>query len=179
MKVKTTKYPKYRWYHRVLRIENSDKKFKIKVGKNDWDVDRILSHIIPPLVRNLKKIQHGSPIGIDDTDLPEELRLNREPGWIDDYYDDLLHRQWDWILDKIVWGFKQTQNDWSEEFCNGEIDLSFKDVGEPDNNGNKKMVIVYGPNHTFKRDDEGIKKRQEEIEKARRLFAKYFDFLVD
>ena len=76
-------------------------------------------------------------------------------------------------MDEMIWAFEQDTNDWEEKYYSGVIDMLKQEVE------GGCFRLVDGPNHTFKVDEEGIKKHHERINNGRRLFAKYYDGLWD
>jgi hypothetical protein len=76
-------------------------------------------------------------------------------------------------MDEMIWAFEQDNNSWEEKYYSGVVDMRKEEVDS------SCFRLVDGPNHTFKVDEEGIKKHQERINTGRRLFAKYYDGLWD
>ena len=165
MKVNIGRYPK------------GDKQRKINVQIDKWDTwsaDHTLALIIAPLLVKIKEDKQGSP-PVDDADVPEHLRSTAAPSKENDWdIDDNWHLRWDYVLDEMIWAFEQDNNDWEQQYYSGEVDFQFEKI-----EGQKFSRMVDGPNHTFKIDQEGIKKHHERIKNGRRLFAKYYDALWD
>lgn len=97
MKVKIGKY-------------KENRKIDIKIDKYDvWNLDHTLAMIIHPCLLELKKTKHGSP-DVDNEDVPEELRS--EEHWLTNEQnisvpDSLYHKRWEYVLDEMIWTFKQ------------------------------------------------------------------------
>jgi hypothetical protein len=53
-------------------------------------MDHTLSHIVLPMLKQLKKDKHGSPL-VDDEDVPEELRSTSAPAKENDWDIDDNH----------------------------------------------------------------------------------------
>ena len=92
MKVKIGSYPNHRWYHNFLYdwFEYSpERKVSVKLDASDtWSMDDTLGHIILPMLYQLAKTKHGSPI-VDDDDVPEALRSSEGEG------EPMIHDRWD------------------------------------------------------------------------------------
>lgn len=148
---------------------------KIHLDNYDtWNMNSTLSLIIVPMLKQLKETKHGAPF-TDDEDVPEHLRSTAAPPKKDEWDTDDNHfLRWDWIMDEMIWAFEQDNNDWEEKYYSGVVDIRTERVVE-----SAYLRLVDGPNHTFKVDEEGIKKHQERINNGRRLFAKYYDGLWD
>lgn len=87
-------------------------KIKIKIEPHDtWAMDVTLSHIIVPMLIQLKQTKHGSPY-VDDNDVPENLRSTaagpKKDEWdIDEYH----HARWDWVLGEMIWAMEQIRDE--------------------------------------------------------------------
>jgi hypothetical protein len=75
-----------------------------------WSIDRFLTSIIPPMLKRLKETQHGLPT------------------WTDEKTEEQAQKEWDDILDSIIWTFETSQKiadnelayfeRWSQKQCN-------------------------------------------------------------
>ena len=149
-----------------------DIKYDIKLKKNDvavWSADYTLSKIIVPMMEQLRDVKHGYPSCIDQNDIPVELRNKEYEEWeggedkevTDAYNWDLGMKQWEWILNEIIWAHTELASD--EE---GEMQFyNFNDSPTDD--------ILYDINN-IEVDEEGLKLYNERIENALRLFGKYY-----
>jgi len=170
----------------------SKKKRKIKVhidGYDVWSMDSTLSIIILPMLEKLREAKHGSPM-VDAEDVPEYLRMTGHEDWSQqqqfkfddqeqyekDSWEINMHR-WDWVIDEMIWTFKQLQPDydWEEIYRSGVMDIAWL----PDSINSDYKIMSHGPNHTYKIDEEGTRKHQERINNGLRLFGKYFQNLWD
>ena len=52
------------------------------------------------MLKQLKKTKHGAP-KTSDEDVPKELHAE----------DTYWFERWDWILDEMIWGFEQINDD--------------------------------------------------------------------
>jgi hypothetical protein len=140
----------------MLKVRRS-----IKIHRYDtWDMDGTLAHIIHPMLVQLRKTKQGSPI-VSDEDVPEHLQDTSDA----DYH----HARWEWILDEMIWAFKEIrENIWEDQYYSGEIDFNLVE-----------KVFVIGSNHTHKVDKEGLKKHAERIRNGTTLFGKYYQNLWD
>jgi len=153
----------------------------VKIDRYDtWSMDHTLAHIILPMLKQLKKDKHGSPL-VDDEDVPEELRSTAAPAKENEWdIDDNHFKRWDWVMDEMIFAFTCKLDDsWEEAFREGEID--WKTVPSTwDENGKATMYSMEdGPNHTYKCDYDGMKVVQERIQNGFRLFGKYYQGLWD
>ncbi len=108
MKVSISKYPEWRWYHTYLyRFFGyaPEQKRKIRIDSWDtWSMDSTLSHIILPMLIQLARTKHGSPV-TDLEDVPFELQGDHE---------DAVHERWDWIMSEMIYAFDAKINDIDE-----------------------------------------------------------------
>jgi hypothetical protein len=139
-----------------------DQKIKVKVDKYDvWGMDCTLSHIIYPMLLQLKEDKEGAPF-VDDEDVPEELKSTSAPPKKNDWDTDDNHfKRWDYVLDEMIWSFEQKKrSDWEGDFYEYEDDPS-EDLG---------LKLVW-------EDKEGQKKHQDRMTNGFRLFGKYYEHL--
>jgi len=153
-----------------------------------WSMDHTLSPIILQLLKQLQATKHGSP-HVDTDDLPEELRFIKHEDWSSqkeltfadqEKYEkeswDIVHTQWDWVLNEMIFAFEHLADDsWEEQYRSGEIDMKFV----PCEDNPKLSRMVDGPNHTFECDYDAINAVYVRIDNGTRLFGKYFRSLWD
>jgi len=126
------------------------RKIHVKIDNYDtWSMDDTLSHIIYPMLIQLKETKHGSP-WVEDEDVPEHLRsTNAEPKENEWDTDSLFHDRWDWVLDEMIWAFEHKVDDeWTNKY--------------------------YETN-----DYEGLSTEQNRMKNGFRLFGKYYEGLWD
>lgn len=177
--------------HYTINQIQSRRKQKIKVRVDPWDswsADATLSHLILPVLEQLRDTKQGAPF-VDLEDVPKELhgkkltKKQKQNGEVDDKHFE----RWDYILDAMIWSFREISegNPGEEEFFTGESDLEWTPV---DVNGNEvdddyDGQIYYrmdkGPNDTREIDQEGLKAYRERIQFGTRMFGKYFSQLWD
>ena len=164
---------------RFIRPFNN-RRIKVKVDSYDvWSLDHTLSLIILPALKELKRVNNGSP-HVDDGDVPEEL--HRPEGFVDSEahkngeLDDNWFLRWEWILDEMIWTFTQlTEDNWDLQYHHGNIDFVFEKCESPEHEGLSELVK--GPNDTHWFDKEGYDKHQERINNGLKLFGKYYQSL--
>ena len=99
----------------------------VKIDRWDtWSMDHTLAHIILPMLIQLRKDKHGSPM-VDDEDVPEELRSVKKPKLkrkkddvrntlqvhaldMDDEHST-IHEKWDWVIGEMIWAIEQKLKD--------------------------------------------------------------------
>jgi len=140
----------------------------VKIDQWDtWSMDYSLSHIIVPMLKQLKETKHGAPF-VDDEDVPEELKSTSAPPKENEWDTDDNHfKRWDWALNEMIWAFEQNLDTNSEEkfFDHAEWDEKEKDFG-------KNL-------HKIKIDQPGLKAHQDRKANGFRLFGKYYQGLWD
>lgn len=115
---------KRKWLMRLLEWNyrgGHNRKIKVKIHDYDtWNMDDTLSHIIYPMLIQLKKTKHGSP-KVDNEDVP--AHLHRPDGLKEWDVDDNWHHRWNWVLDEMIWAF-ETSIKQDETFIteDGELD---------------------------------------------------------
>lgn len=158
----------------------------VKIDRWDtWSMDHTLAEIVLPMLQQLQRDKHGSPL-VDDEDVPEHLRSTaadpKENEWDT---DSNHHLRWDWALAEMIWAFEQKCRDhWEEDFYSGEHDIQWKksdktypnfDTGEQE----ATYEMVKGPRDIFEVDYDGMKAHQARMTNGFRLFGKYYEALWD
>lgn len=155
-----------------------------------WSMDHTLSPIILPMLKELKRVKHGSgTIALED--VPPELRYTEWTEWSDQqvfpFYETAtekkdcdVHTRYEWFLNELIWTFEQlVDEDWDAQYATGEIDHLWV-VHETYENGKPKTYrLEDGPNHTYKMDYEARNAHQARIDNGLRLFGKYYQTLWD
>jgi len=92
------------WLHNKRK-----RKFIVRIDDYDcWNLDGTLAHIIYPALVKLKEINCAAAI-VDPEELPEELKGSNNPSGVPN--DELIFKQWDWVLDEMIWTFKSISNE--------------------------------------------------------------------
>jgi hypothetical protein len=104
------------WFHSKVK-----RNIKVRIDEYDtWSMDHTLSHIIHPMLIQLKETKHGSN-WVDDNDVPEHLRSTAAPPLTEEekrygHSDKFMHDRWDWVLDELIWTFHAIKDDDDFEF---------------------------------------------------------------
>ena len=157
----------------------------VKIDRWDtWSMDYTLSHIILPMLKQLKATTHGSPY-VDDEDVPEELKSTSAPPKENQYdTDDNHHKRWEYVLSEMIFAFEHKVDDtWEDAFRSGESNWEMvpvdKDGNEVPKGEHKYYRMKEGPNHTYQCDYDGINAIRERMKNGFRLFGKYYEGLWD
>ena len=166
MKVRIGNYPSYHYWLERLFGWNPTQKISVRIDDHDtWSMDHTLAHIVLPMLVQLKRTKHGSPM-VDMKDVPKELRMSKKQ--LAAYSktgdtDDNFFKRWDWILDEMIWAFNQKcRDDWEGDFY--EYD--------DDDTERFGLKLVWD-------DREGQKAHQERMSNGFRLFGRYYENLWD
>jgi hypothetical protein len=177
--------------HYTINQIQSRRKQKIKVRVDPWDswsADATLSHVILPVLEQLRDTKHGAPF-VDLEDVPQELRddkltkKQKENGEVGDKHFE----RWDYVLDEMIWSFREIANGnpGEEEFFSGKSDFTWTKVDVHGNEvGDDHDGMIYyrmdkGPNDTREIDQEGLAAYRERVQFGTRMFGKYFESLWD
>jgi len=185
MKVKIGSYPDHRWYHNYLHDWFGylpKAKVKVKIDKYDtWSMDTTLAHIVIPMLYQLAKTKHGSPM-VDNEDVPLELRMTHEDTiegqLVSHDIDDGVHERWDWVMTEMIFAFESKLTNWEDKYSSGEINYDSISVIGKDGT---EIGISWekGAGHTYKLDIDGLHAEQARIANGFRLFGKYYEGLWD
>lgn len=176
------------WFYKLLLWIDGKKKRRFDVRIDYWDTwnfDSTLAPIILPMLKQLKETKHGAP-----GNMPAFSNESNQAQRCFDFYkedDDMAwdtgHKQWEEILDKMIWSFEEIQKDWESQYHSGTTDWRTVPV---DREGNtvpkeeaKSFLMVNGPKHTAKFDSVGYNAHAERIQEGFELFGKYFTNLWD
>jgi hypothetical protein len=106
MKIKIGKYPRNGKQRKSIHIDSWD----------TWNMDHTLADIILPMLRQLRKTQHGAPC-TDDDDVPEHLRSTAAKPKKNEWDTDSNHfKRWDWIMKEMIWTFNEHAKDHDPNF---------------------------------------------------------------
>lgn len=183
------------WWQTVLHYTvnqiQKHRKQRVRVHVDPWDVysaDNTLAHIILPVLEQLRETKQGAPF-VDLEDVPKELhgkkltKKQRQNGEVDDKHFE----RWDYILDAMIWSFREIADDMpgEEKFFTGESDIVWTRVDDKGNevdddyDGKIYYRMDKGPNDTTHLDREGLNAYQERVQFGTRMFGKYFQSLWD
>jgi len=141
---------------------------KIQIDPYDtWSAYVTLSLIIAPMLRQLKRTKHGSPV-VDEEDAPASITD--------------IHERWDYVIDEMIYAFEQIEIEaqggmqWDEKFYSGVSDI----VCVPfEKDGVTLYSHEHGPNHTYKCDQEALNAEHDRLRRGFMLFGKYYMALWD
>lgn len=167
----------FEWLVKLCEWIDSKKKRTIKVKVDDfdvWNVDSTLAYIIHPVLVKLKETKHGSP-HVDDEDVPEHLRSTAVAPANDGETDDNFHKRWDYVLDEMIFAFKNVNEDWEDQFWKRQPKLDLKP--RPEDEGQASIPVRVLDHGEF--DREGHNKFEERMQNGFRLFGKYYRGMWD
>jgi hypothetical protein len=149
-----------------------------------WSMDHTLGQIALPMLRQLQRTKHGSPM-VDDEDVPDHLKSTAAPPRENEWdTDGNHHARWEWVMAEMIFAFENHLDDsWEDAFRSGEIDTVWvpvdRDGNEVPRGQHRHYQMKDGPNHTYQCDYDGMKVVQDRIDNGFRLFGKYFRALWD
>jgi hypothetical protein len=179
-----------RWSNRLNPLCVAAQKFldfvhpKIEYVKIDhydtWSMDHTLAHIILPMLRQLKKDKHGSPL-VDDEDVPEELRSTSAPAKENEWDTDDNHfRRWDWVMDEMIQAFEcKVDDSWEDQYRSGEHDMKSVPCAWDADGKPTLYTFETGPLDTYKCDYDALSAHHKRNANGFRLFGKYYEGLWD
>ena len=154
MKVYIGNYPK---------DPEKERKVSIRIDRWDtWNMDDTLAMIIAPILRQLKETKHGVPGTFIHGENNDKTFEQGE-------------KEWDEILDKMIWSFEQYQIDWEEQYWLQKPELDLEDY--PEDEGKSTIPVRWKVEG--KCDWEGRQKHWEKIQEGLDLFGKHFSSLWD
>jgi len=162
MKVSIGKYPK-----------KGNQKISIRIDPWDtWSMDRTLSLLIHPMLKQLHKTNHGAPC-TDDEDVPEELRsTNAKPKENEWDVDEFHFKRWDWIMKEMIWAFGEVAKDREPNFFIKRPKYKYVPVEGKD--WSEQVCVDKGIYDEVKAKAYYARKKN-----AFRLFGKYYENLWD
>ena len=181
-----------RWSDRLTPLCVAAQKFldfvhpKIEYVKIDhydtWSMDHTLAHIVLPMLKQLKKYKHGSPL-VDDEDVPEGIGLrSTEAGPKENEYDtdDNHHKRWEWVMDEMIQAFEcKVNDDWEDQYRSGEHDIKSVPCAWDADGKPTLYSMENGPNDTYKCDYDALFAHAKRNANGFRLFGKYYEGLWD
>jgi hypothetical protein len=105
------------WIH-----DKRKRKVEIKIDRYDvWSMDYTLALIIIPMLKKIKEDKHGIPMSsFEEWDEVDETGNHTEAAM------KIAEARWDFILDRMIWSFKQIIEEESDAFwpVRPELDMS-------------------------------------------------------
>jgi hypothetical protein len=164
---------------------------RIRIDRWDtWNMSETLADIILPMLKQLRDTKHGSPGGMpgfaDDSN-------HHWPQMCFDFYKkddkssyDVGHKQWEDIMDKMIWSFEQIcTEDRDAQFHTGKHSIIWTKVdvlgNEVDNTytGETYYRMDKGPSDTHSFNVEAYTKYYEKIQEGLNLFGEHYMGLWD
>lgn len=178
MKVNISKYNK----------TNDNRRIDVEIEKFDtYSLDHTLALIILPALIQLKATKHGVPSEFADVtgaDYDSQTSFDfvkEDHNWA----FDQKCKEWDLVLDKMIWSFYQIVfDDWEKQYHYGtaEFDWVKSDIKYTDPNTGKDedtfQMIDKNPGEHWT-DYEGMRIHEERIQEGLELFGKYYRHLWD
>jgi hypothetical protein len=157
-----------------------NRRINIQIDKYDtWNLDHTLALIIYPALLQLKATKHGIP-----GEFAEVGGENYHDQMSFDFYSattsecfDIKIKQWDEVMDKMIWAFQQVAHDnYDEKYHHGAGRFSWKPVVI---NGKEltEMIDENPDEHWY--DQVGHQMHQDRIQEGLELFGHYFCSLWD
>ena len=154
----------------------------VKIDRWDtWSMDSTLADIILPMLKQLKKTNHGAPY-VDDEDVPYELRSINDSPYVKEYEIDAPRHfaRWEYVMDQMIFAFEcKVDDSWEDLFRSGKHDIKFEPSAWDENGKVTMSRMVKGPNDTYVWDYEGMKEYEKRIQNGFRHFGRYYQNLWD
>lgn len=98
------------------RSKKTGRTIRIRIDPWDtWGMDHTLSHLIVPMLLQLKETKQGRPL-VENEDVPPELWRPESDG-DEDFVDENFHARWDWVLDEMIWAMTQIRDEsWEDQY---------------------------------------------------------------
>lgn len=160
-----------------------NRKINIQIDDSDtWGMDSTLAHIILPMLMHLKETKHGIPADFSHSGSYLEQYCFDFYSDVDDDAFNIGIKQWEDILDKMIWSFYQIGfKDYDSEYMYGNPKYVFKEIKYKDENGKEidafESVDLNKENTWF--DQAGLMMHNARIQEGLDLFAKYYRSLWD
>jgi len=180
MKVKLPKFPK----------GNRERKVEIHIdGHDTWNLDSTLALIILPALIQLKTQQHGVPGHFGAMAGGASYEAQDSFDFYKETHDEAFEKtckQWEEILDKMIWSFEQIAfKDWESKYHHGEGKYDWVQTNDPPMLNpitnqpeiTYRMIDLNPDEHWY--DMEGAQLHRERIQEGLDLFAKYYMDLWD
>lgn len=158
--------------------EEGNREINVEIHDYDtWNMDSTLALVILPMLKQLKETKQGAPGSMPAFSQVSHYYSQETMAFYEEDNDvawDEGHKQWEEILDKMIWSFEQLLEDWEDQYHSGEYDVLWEDV-----EGTDCKLMVHGPKHTHTFDFKGYSKHLERIKEGFRLFGQYYMDLWD
>ena len=173
------------------RDPDAKQKKSIRIDRQDtWNMAETLGEIILPMLKQLRASKHGSPGGMKGF---QEDSNHHWPQMCFGFYkeddkkaNDLGHKQWEEIMDKMIWSFEQIcMEDRDGQFHSGKHNIIWTKVDVHGNEVDSTYTgEIYhrmdkGPFDTHAFDIAAYTKYYEKIQEGLDLFGKHYMGLWD
>jgi len=164
------------------------RKIKVKIHDYDtWSMDSTLALIVPPMLKQLKEIKHGSAF-VALEDVPEYLRYTDNPEYETsqlafDFYnaedcvkiDCDFHTRWDWVLNEMIYAFEMILDDdnWMESY------KTQTPMTEEEKKQQSRLDKLLYKDVKVEYDLDAIREVEKRISNGFRLFGTYYRSLWD
>lgn len=149
---------------------------RIRIDDYDvWGMDHTLAMIVVPMLERLKERKQGAP-QVDDEDVPEHLKSTNAPPLTEEEEntaspDANWFLRWDWVLDEIIWSFKQIMDEESE--------LKFSKDRDPSKPSDEKGLSFRESMDRTDFDHDAYGAHQDRVQNGMCLFGKYLQGMWD
>jgi len=155
------------------------RKIKIHIDKWDtWNMDGTLSLIILPMLKQLKATKHGSPSFpvFDQTSNSAQGSFTFYAEGDDEAWET-GHKQWEDIMDEMIWTFEQLQPDydWEAQYWITRPEIDWAKY--PEDEGKLTTPVRWKVEGEC--DWQGRLKHAERIQAGLNLFGEYYQNLWD
>jgi hypothetical protein len=135
-------YDMFNW----IWFDRRKQKVSIRIDKHDtWSMDHTLAPIILPMLKQLKETNHGYPALLGE-------------------------KEWDDIMDEMIWAFEQKcRDDWEGDY------YEYREMGPEES---KDPDSLFGLKLVWE-DREGQAAHQERMTNGFKLFGEYYENLWD
>lgn len=177
MKVKLGNYKK-----------DSSRKINVEIERFDtYSLDHSLAHIILPALLQLKHTKMGVPAEFGDVigadyDIQESFDFVKEDhNWA---FDEKC-KQWELVLDKMIWSFQQILlDDWEQQYHHGQSEYDWvtsdqKYINPVTGKVEDTFQMVDKNPEEHWTDFEGMRMHEARIQEGLELFGKYYRHLWD
>jgi hypothetical protein len=169
---------KFKWLRAIEDWVNAryTQKINVRIDKYDtWSMDNTLAFIVLPMLKQLNKTKHGSPL-VDDDDVPDHLKSTSAEPLTDaqkttGYPDNNHHARWEWVMGEMIWAFEQINDPNADDQFHSDVD--------PSKPRHEEGIEFEEAMRRGKFDKEGYMVWQNRKTRGLLLFGKYYEGLWD
>lgn len=145
----------------------------VQIDRHDtWSLDSTLA---PIHLASLLKFKE------DNTGMPADFLTHTSDttsNYVFDWYaegdkeaNDIAAKNWDDVLDKMIWAFFQLTINWEDQYYHGTMDFIWEDINQL--GVSVKSIKDANPDGHWS-DYEGLRLHEERIQEGLELFGKYY-----